>query len=177
MSAPTKISTQRHSEIDSVSENNKDTLFKSFILSLSSSPRIFWVFWPISTMLSSGWSQFILWFLILHRLHLYRVVRLSTLNKHPGYEIKQSVSEAPIMLDIWEMRCTPSLLLLSGPLWSSVVVRDKGFINGSNRTAWHLNWVQSNDICLIELFGMELWLFNCKQMTYVYWIVWNWRDV
>ena len=36
----------------------------------------------------------------------------------------------------------------------------------SNKTVWPLNWVQTNDLCLIELFVIELLdhLTVCKQM-------------
>ena len=53
---------------------------------------------------------------------------------------KQSDGEAPVMLELWKMRSTPSLLSLPCPLWL-------GPIYGSNRTVWHLNWVQTNDLC------------------------------
>ena len=45
-------------------------------------------------------------------------------NKCPGYDIKQSDSNAPA-LKIWRMRSTPSLLFLSGPLRSEVVASDR----------------------------------------------------
>ena len=37
-------------------------------------------------------------------------------NKRSGYDTKQSNNEAPVMLELWEMRSTPSLPSLSGPL-------------------------------------------------------------
>ena len=39
------------------------------------------------------------------QLHLYRGVRLS--NECPGYDIKQSAGEVPVMLELWGMRSTP----------------------------------------------------------------------
>ena len=36
------------------------------------------------------------------------------------------------MLELWGMRSTPLLASLPGPLWSGVVVPDKGHINGLN---------------------------------------------
>ena len=52
-----------------------------------------------------------------------------------------------------------STLSWSGSTW-------KGSINGSNRTVWHLNWVQTKDmlnwIVKIELFDD---LTVCKPMT------------
>ena len=38
------------------------------------------------------------------------------------------------MLELWGMRCTPSLPSLPGPLWPGVVAPDKGPIYGLNRT-------------------------------------------
>ena len=43
------------------------------------------------------------------------VVRPPT-NKCPGYDTKQSDGEVPVMLEIWGMQSTSSLLSLSGPL-------------------------------------------------------------
>ena len=51
------------------------------------------------------------------------------------------------MLELWEMRSTPSLSLLSGPLWPVIVAPDNGLIYGQ-----------------IELLD---YLTVCKQMTYV----------
>ena len=44
-------------------------------------------------------------------------------NECPGYDIQQSDGEVPL-LEFWEMRSTPSLLL-PGPLSPGVVVPDK----------------------------------------------------
>ena len=38
---------------------------------------------------------------------------------------KKSDGEAPVMLKLWGMQCTPSLLLLPGPLWPGVVGPDR----------------------------------------------------
>ena len=38
---------------------------------------------------------------------------------------KQSDSEAPVILELWGMRSTPSLSSLSGPLWPVVVASDR----------------------------------------------------
>ena len=37
-------------------------------------------------------------------------------NESPGYNAKQSDTEVPVMLDLWGMRSTPSLPLVTGPL-------------------------------------------------------------
>ena len=37
-------------------------------------------------------------------------------NEYSGYDTKQSDGEVPVMLELWEMRSTPSLLSLHGPL-------------------------------------------------------------
>ena len=44
-------------------------------------------------------------------------------NECPRYDIKQSTGEAPAR-KLWGMLSTPSLLLLSGPLWLGVVAPD-----------------------------------------------------
>ena len=41
------------------------------------------------------------------------------------YDTKQSDAEAPVMLELWGMRSTPSLLSLPGPLWRRVVAPNR----------------------------------------------------
>ena len=60
------------------------------------------------------------WGCKIHRLHLCTGVR-SPSNECPGYDMKQSDGEGPVMLELWGMQSTPSLPLLSGPLWPGVV--------------------------------------------------------
>ena len=48
-----------------------------------------------------------------------------TLHDCPGYDTKQSDGEVPVMLELWEMRNTPSLPSLPGPLWPEVVAPDR----------------------------------------------------
>ena len=79
----------------------------------------------------------------IHRLPLCRGVRPPP-NECPGYDTKQSDGEVLAVLELWEMRSTPSLLLLPGPLWPGVVAPDKGPIYGLNRTnsILMLNWIK-----------------------------------
>ena len=42
-----------------------------------------------------------------------------------GYDIKKSYGEASVMLELWAMWTTPSLLLLAGPLCPGAVAPDK----------------------------------------------------
>ena len=53
-----------------------------------------------------------------------RIHRLHFTNEYPGYEIKQSGGEVPIMLDLWRMQSTPSLPSLPGLLLSGVMAPD-----------------------------------------------------
>ena len=46
-------------------------------------------------------------------------------NQCPEYDTKQSDGEVPVMLGPWGIRSTPSLPLLPGPLWPSVVAPDR----------------------------------------------------
>ena len=46
-------------------------------------------------------------------------------NKCPGYDIKQSDGEAPVMLELWVMWSTSLLLSLPGPIWFTVVALDR----------------------------------------------------
>ena len=45
--------------------------------------------------------------------------------KYPGYDIKQSDGEVPVMLELWEMLNMPSTPLLPGSLWPGEVASDK----------------------------------------------------
>ena len=46
-------------------------------------------------------------------------------NECPGYDIKQSDSEASFMLELWGMQNTSSLLSVPGPLWPRVEAPDR----------------------------------------------------
>ena len=65
------------------------------------------------------------WGCRIHRLHLCRRLRPLPPNECPRYDIKQLDGEAPVMLELWGMRSTSSLLLLPGRLWSGVVAPDR----------------------------------------------------
>ena len=57
-----------------------------------------------------------------------------------------------------------STLAQSGSIWL-------GPIYGSNRTVWHFNWVQTNDLCEIELLEIEL----LDHLLFVNrWLMFNW---
>ena len=64
------------------------------------------------------------WSCRIHRLLLCRGVKHSP-QKCPGYDSKQSEGETPAILELWEMRSTPSLPSLPGSLWPRVVVPDR----------------------------------------------------
>ena len=55
---------------------------------------------------------------------------ISTPNKCPGYDTKQSDGEVPVMQEIFGMRSTSSLPLLPGPLWPEVIARDRALSMG-----------------------------------------------
>ena len=46
-------------------------------------------------------------------------------NEWPGYHTKQSDGEVLVMLELWGMWSTPSLLSFSGPRWPRVVAPDR----------------------------------------------------
>ena len=86
------------------------------------------------------------WGYRIHRLLLCRGVRPTpTPQKCPGYDTKKS-DEVPVILELWGMWCTPSLLSLPGPLWPGVVAPDKGPIYGLNRTK--LGFLHYTDFCI-----------------------------
>ena len=50
--------------------------------------------------------------------------------EYPGYDIKQSDGETPIMQELWGLQKTPSLPSLPGPLWPIEIAPDRFlFIN------------------------------------------------
>ena len=51
--------------------------------------------------------------------------RSKTPHECPGYDTKQSDGEVPVVLELWGIRSTPSLPLLSGSLWLGIVVPDR----------------------------------------------------
>ena len=97
---------------------------------------------------------------------------LDSSNKCPGYDTKRSDGEASV-LKVWGIWSIPSLLLLPGPLWIKVVAPDKLLSFVSNRTDWHLKYVQTNDFCKIELLDIELFdhLTNVNKWQMFNWIV------
>ena len=54
-----------------------------------------------------------------------------------GYGTKQSDGEIPVMLELWGMRNTPSLLLLPNSLWPGFVALDRVL----SMVQIELNWV------------------------------------
>ena len=104
------------------------------------------------------------WSCRIHWLHLCKEVRPPSTNEYPGYDTKQSDGEVPVILELWGMRGTPSLLSLSDPLWPGMVAPDS-HIYGPNRTKLctyaKLNCLTSN--CF--------WHWNCVLM--LNWTVWN----
>ena len=66
----------------------------------------------------------------MHGLHLCREIRPPPTNEYPGHDIKPFDDKAPVMLEFWGMRSTPSLPLLPGPLWPGVVAPDRALSMG-----------------------------------------------
>ena len=56
---------------------------------------------------------------------LFPTTIIITLWALPGYDIKQSDGEVPVLLELWGMRSTPSLPSLSGPLWPRLIAPDR----------------------------------------------------
>ena len=68
------------------------------------------------------------WGCRIRRLRLCKGIRPT--NEYPGYDTKQSDGEAPVMLEPWGMRSTPSLQSLPGPLCPGVVAPDRAMYMG-----------------------------------------------
>ena len=65
-------------------------------------------------MVGRGWTT--------HRLHFCRGVPG---EKCRDYDTKQPDNEDPVILEIWGMRCTPSLQSLLGLLWRRLVTPER----------------------------------------------------
>ena len=59
-----------------------------------------------------------------------RIHRLLPCNESPRYDTKQFDGEVPVMLELWGMLSTSSLLSLSGQLWPGVVPLDRALSIG-----------------------------------------------
>ena len=62
------------------------------------------------------------------------------------YDTKQSEDGAPLMLELWRMRCTPLLSSLPDPLWPGVVAPDRVLSRGQLElnSMLMLNWFAWN---------------------------------
>ena len=71
------------------------------------------------------------------------------------------------MLELWGIQSTLLWPSLPGPLWPGVVAPDSVLSLGQIELLDYLNYVQTNDLCGIEMFEIELFLHLtvCKQMT------------
>ena len=78
-------------------------------------------------------------------------------NEYPGYDTKQSDGEVPVMLVLWRMQSTPSLLLLSGPFGPGMVALGKAQSMGQIELSCILilNWIS--------------WI----RTVWINWIAWN----
>ena len=96
-------------------------------------------------------------------------------KEYPGDDPKQPDGEIPIMLELWWMRSTLSLPLLTGSLWHRVVVTDRVLSMGQIELncVLRLNWITRN---------RTVWRLNCVLMlnrivlnrtVFVCWTVWN----
>ena len=77
----------------------------------------------------------------IHWLHLCRGVRPR--NEFPGYDTKQSDGEAPVILELWGMWNTASMLLLPVPLRPRVLIPDRVLSMGQIelKSVLMLNWI------------------------------------
>ena len=100
----------------------------------------------------------------IHRLYLCRGITSHYHNECPWYDTKQSDGEDPVMLQLWGMRNTPSLLLLPGLLQPKIVAPDRVLSMGliELKCVLMINWISWNRTVLNV---------NCVLM--LSWIVWN----
>ena len=63
-------------------------------------------------------------------LHLCREVRSHPYNECPGYDIKQSDDEAPVILELWGMWTTPHIAIVPRSTLARVVAPDRVLSKG-----------------------------------------------
>ena len=111
--------------------------------------------------------------------------RIHQLQECPGYDTEQSDGEVPVMLELWGMWSTPSLLALTGLFWSEVVAPDRVLSMAQiepncvivqnwivwNRTVW-LNWIAWNR----KVFDNYTVYLDLNWVHMPNWIVWNRTD-
>ena len=111
------------------------------------------------------------WGCIIHWLLLYVGVNLQ--NNFPGYNTNESDGEAPVMLQLWGMKSTPSLSSLSCPLWPRVVALDRVVSMGQIELNFllMLNWIALNRIVLT--FGWLTLLDRIEMILFFFFLHWN----
>ena len=113
----------------------------------------------------------------------------------PGYDSIQSDGEVPVMLELWGMRSTFSLLSLPFPFWSRVVAPDRVLSMGQielnsvlvlNWIAWNrnvftfklhtyvkLNCLKWNCFCMLNWNVWNRTVFDIETVLTLTWLVWN----
>ena len=90
-------------------------------------------------------------------------------NKCPGYDTKQPDGEVPVMLELWQMRSTPSLPSLTGPIRPGVVLTDRALPMGQIELncVLMLNWIVKIELFLsVKLNCLKLNNFWLRKCTY-----------
>ena len=140
------------------------------------------------------------WNCRIHWLLLSRGCKTTHHNECPAYDTKQSDGNVPIMLHLWGMWSTLSLLSLPGPLWPEMVAPDRvlSMVQIKLNSVLMLNWIAWNIavftfklhtyaklnclkwiyFCMLDWIvrNRTVWhLIVCKQKTILIlnWIVWN----
>ena len=115
-------------------------------------------------------------------------------NMCPGYDTKQSNGEATVMLELWGMWSTSSMLLLPSPYWPGVVALDGVLYMGQielncvlmlkwilwNRTVLtfkvctytKLNCLKLNCFCMLNWIVWNQTIFDIETVLKLNWIVW-----
>ena len=140
-------------------------------------------------------TAFIGWGYRIHRLHLCRGLRPPPHNECPRYDTTESDGEASVMQELWEMRSTPLLPSLPGPLWHGVVSPNRVLSMGQielncvlmlNWITWNktvltfklptdakLNCLEWNCFCMQNMLIWNRTVFNIETALALNWIVWN----
>ena len=99
------------------------------------------------------------------------------LNVYPRYDTNKSYGEVPVMLELLDMRSTPSMPWLPDPLWSGVASPDGVLSMGQIELncVLILNWIAKNRTILtfklLTYAKLNCLKWNCFCM--LNWIAWN----
>ena len=112
----------------------------------------------------------------------FRIHRLLCRGVIPAQQRLSLLAEVPVMLGLWGMQSTLSLVLLHGQLWPGVVALDRVLSIGQielssvltqNWIAWKWLFWQLNCVLMLNWIVQNRTVFDIETVLLLNWIVWN----